>query len=324
MRDRWAMLDRRSLLGGIAAAGVAGGAHAQPALPPIIDGHIHLYDPNRPQGAPYAGPPNSPTHKTGAFPAGFRKLAGPLGIVGAVVVEASPWVEDNLWVLEVSATDSIIVGYVGNLRPEADEFPEFLARYHKNPLFRGIRYGNLWGHDLVAASRDRQFLDRLKLLAQADLSLDAANPTVDLLNAIVRVSDAAPDLRIVIDHLPLLEPAPQTAAGYDAVLAELRQRPNVFCKLSAIIHEAGGAIRTDLETHRPRLDRLYEVFGEDRVIFGSDWPNSDGAAPIEKVVGIAKAYFASKTRQAQEKYFWRNALRAYKWVRRAPDQPGQA
>ena len=97
------------------------------------------------------------------------------------------------------------------------------------------------------------------------------------------------------------------------MLNDLHHRTNVFVKLSGLIHRVSGKIVKDLEVHRPGLDRLIEVFGDDRILFGSDWPNSDRAAPLHEVVGIAKEYFADKPRELQEKYFWKNALAAYKW-----------
>lgn len=56
-------------------------------------------------------------------------------------------------------------------------------------------------------------------------------------------------------------------------------------------------------------------------MFGSDWPNSDGVAPIDQVFRIAKAYFATQPRAAQEKYVWKNSVAAYKWIKRDPAQP---
>lgn len=314
-------VNRRGVLATAAAAAAVGGPSSAQAAIPIIDTHIHLFDPNRPQGVPYAGPAESPANKAGALPAGYARLARPLGIVGAIEVEASPWVEDNLWVLEQAAGNEIIVGKVGNLNPLAADFGELLGRFHKNPLFRGIRYGNIWGYDLVTQSRSKVFLDAMKRVADADLVLDTANQNVDMLQAAVRVSDAVPNLRIVIDHLPAFEPDRAAMAGYEAVLRELRARPQIFTKLSEVIHPVDGKIRTDLPAHKARLDHLYETFGEDRVLFGSDWPQSDSVAPVDKVVAIVKAYFATKSRAAQEKYFWRNSARAYKWVRRSPSQP---
>ena len=321
-------MTRRGFLNGIAAAAATTAApwRAAPPQPsiPIIDAHIHLFDPTRPQGAPYSGPPGVPT--TPALPDRYRKLAMPLGIVGAVKVEASPWIEDNLWVLEVAQRDPIVVGVIGNLEPEKPEFPEYLERYRKNPLFRGIRCGNLWGRNLAAQVSSPAFIRGLELLAQADLVMDTANPNVPLLDAIVRLTDKVGRLRVVIDHLPSLEP-PEAAAersAYDKLLRELAQRPQIYVKLSAIIHRVNNRVATDLKTHRPRLDALMDTFGEDRVIFGSDWPNSDGVAPIEAIVGIAKEYFATKPVAVAEKYFWRNSAAAYKWIKRHPSQPGVA
>src|SRR5882672_7782621 len=90
---------RRTFLAA-AAALAAEQANAQSARIPIIDTHIHLYDPSRPQGVPYPNK-NNPVVYIPTLPDRYRKVAAPLGVVGAIEVEASPWIEDNLWVLEV-------------------------------------------------------------------------------------------------------------------------------------------------------------------------------------------------------------------------------
>lgn len=324
MRTRRTFLTEVAAIGGIVAASprvVRSQSSDRPSSIPIIDTHIHLFDPTRPQGAPYSGPPGVPVEPS--LPPRYRKLAAPLGIVGAIKIEASPWVEDNLWVLEVAERDTIIVGVVGNLEPDKPDFGEMLARYHKNPLFRGIRYGNLWGRDITKQADNAAFIDGLRLLVQADLVLDTANPRVNLLQAIVRITDKVPDLRVVLDHLPGLDPTPETQQAYDDALKELRQRPRVFVKLSAVIHRVNGQIATDLAPYRDRLNSLVNTFGEDRIVFGSDWPNSDGVAPIDKVVGVVREFFQTQPQRVAEKYFWKNSLAAYKWIKRDPSQPAQ-
>ena len=316
------MMQRREFIAGAAATLISDDAKAASSINdiPIIDTHIHLFDARRPQGAPYVG---SVDYKGGvALPATFRELAEPLNIVGAVAVEASPWIEDNLWVLEQEATDTFMVGMIGNLEPEKPEFSEYLDRYRKNPLFLGIRCGNSWGRDITKQVEIPAFIDGLKRLAGAGMVMDSANPKVNLLRAIIKLNDKVPDLRIVIDHLPSLDPTPDIQREYDAVLREIQDRPNIFAKLSEIDHR--GQIAAGIAAHKARLDMLMGVFGEDRVMFGSDWPNSWGVASPADIVAIARAYFSTRSHAAAEKFFWKNSLAAYKWIKRAANQPSFA
>jgi predicted TIM-barrel fold metal-dependent hydrolase len=313
-------IDRRGFLGCAALALGTKHAEAQASPIPIIDCHIHLFDQTRPQGAPYSG---GGSNKEPALPLRYRKLAEPLGIVGAIEVEASPWIEDNLWVLEVEEKDPFMTGTIGNLQPEKPEFKEYLDRYHKNRLFLGIRYGNLWGYDLGTQVANPVFVEGLKLMRQAGLTMDTANPTPGLIEAVIRVSDKVPDLRIVVDHLPGM------MAGLDAAvrpavernLAELAKRPAVYIKVSQMMRMAEGKAVTDAAVYKPVLDQIFDTFGEDKLIFGSDWPNASAVDNLPAIVQIVRQYFTAKGRVAAEKYFWKNSVAAYKWIRRGPRQP---
>ena len=313
--------SRRAFISGMAALAVQD-LIAQPAPIPIIDAHIHLFDTTRPQGVPYPDKNNATLYQP-ALPERYRKIAQPLGVVGAIEIEASPWIEDNLWVLDIAAKDTIIVGTVGNLEPGKPEFREYLDRYQRNPLFRGIRYGNLWDRDIGAELSKPEFIAGLKLLADAGLVLDTANPRPDLIASMIRIADQVPKLRIVIDHLPQLDPPAESAAlrQYEATLRELAQRPQVYVKISEVLRRVNGRIPTDLNFYRARLDQLWDTFGEDHLIFGSDWPNADNWAPFETGLGIVREYFTGKGRTAAEKYFWKNSVAAYRWIRRDPSQP---
>jgi predicted TIM-barrel fold metal-dependent hydrolase len=303
-------------------------AAAQTPPIPVIDTHIHLFDISRPQGVPWP-PKDAPIYKT-ALPDRYRKLAVPHGIVGAIEVEASPWLEDNQWVLDVAAKDKIIVGTVGDVEPGTPDFRKNIERFHKNPLFRGIRYGNLWDRDggrhdeLSVAIKRPQFAADLKFLASNGLGLDSANPTTSLIHALLVTKDAVPGLRIVIDHLPkLVIPTDASAKkSYLGDLHELAKRPDVFVKISAVLRRVDNKVPEDLGFYKGQLDELWSIFGDDRVIFGSDWPNSDLWAGYDSVFKIVHDYVATKPRAVQEKYFWRNSKPAYGWVKRDASQPG--
>ncbi|MDB5705020.1 MAG: putative metal-dependent hydrolase of the TIM-barrel fold protein [Sphingomonas bacterium] len=318
--------DRRTILtAGLGALGTAvlpAIAQAKTPAIPIIDTHIHLFDGTRPQGAPYLGSKAYAAKTNISLPAGYRPLARPTGIVGAVAVEASAWIEDNLWLLEVAQADPMIVGVVGRLDPTKAEFAEYLGRYHKNPLYRGIRYSRFYTADGGKIALNPAAVDGLKLLAEADLVLDTANPSMNLMQASVLLADAVPNLRIIADHLAGFDPKPEEQAAYDATIKELAARPNIMVKLSQVYHpKPDGIVSTDYEPIRARLDYLLAAFGEDRVMFGSDYPNSYGITTIPQAVALMQRFYATKSHAAAEKYFWRNSARIYKWIKRAADQP---
>jgi predicted TIM-barrel fold metal-dependent hydrolase len=304
-------VNRRRFLG--AAAGAVLPLAAAEDIP-IIDTHIHLFDTRRPGGVPWP-PKNDTALYMPALPDRYRKIALPLGIRGAIEVEASPLIEDTQWVLDIAAHEPLLVGTVGHLEPGEPDFAKQLERFHRNPLFRGIRYGNLWGRDLGIEMKKPGFISGLKLLAGAGLVLDSANPTPQLIATMLRVTDLVPNLRVVMDHLPRLENPPE----HD--LRELGSRPEVFAKISGVVRKVNGSVPEDLAVYRPTLDLLYGIFGPDRVLYGSDWPNSDHWAPYEVELKIVRAYFGGKGRSIAEKYFWKNSVAAYRWIKREPNQP---
>ncbi len=304
-----------------AGAALSSGLDAAASIP-IIDTHIHIFDTARPQGVPWPEPKQKELYQP-ALPDRYRKIAVPLGVKGAIVVEASPWFDDNQWVLDIAEKTPLIVGLVGDLVPGEAAFAGHLERFHRNPLYRGIRFGNIWNRSLAAQIERPEFVADLKLLSKADLSLDTANPDPELIGAVVKVTDRVPDLRVVIDHLPRLEmsensPVSKTVRGH---LRELGQRHQVFVKLSGVFRRVGTEVPRDLSRYRATLDELFGIFGEDRVLYGSDWPNSDQWRPYGDGLRLVQEYFAGKSPQAAQKYFWRNSAAAYKWKKRDASQP---
>jgi predicted TIM-barrel fold metal-dependent hydrolase len=298
-------MTRRTLLATPAAS-----LAAAPIGVPVLDTHIHLFDPTRPQGIPWPPKVNKLIYKP-TLPSHFAAVAKPHGVTGAIMVECSPWFDDNQWVLDVIANDKLMVGMVGMLDPDQPEFRSHLDRFARNPLFLGIRYGYLWNRDLSASLKKPDFVTGLKALAAAGKSLDSANPTARLLDDLLRLTDLVPDLRIIIDHLPKIENPDE------AQIRQFAARKQVYVKLSAVLKNVNGRISRDVAQYRGILDLLRGVFGDDRVLYGSDWPNSEPLGPYDHVFGIVRDYFAAKPRAVQEKYFYSNSIAAYRWKNRA-------
>ena len=319
-------LNRREFVSSLAAlpfAAKAAVAAQDPPSFPIIDTHIHLFDKTRPEGAPYPRDMprgGEPPQGMIALPNRYQAITAPFGVVGAIVVEASPRLDDNQWILDVAADESVIVGLVGRLDPADQAFGTHLDRLHQNPLFLGIRQGRLHlGLD------NPDYIANLKLLADADCSLDVDTPRQGMTatEVLVNLLDKVPSLRLVMDHLPDVRfPDREAKDTYMTHLRELGSRPQVYIKLSEVVHRFDGSVSADVNAYRGWLDELWSIFGEDRVMFGSDWPQSESLEfnSYPNVFGVAREYVSGKGPAAMEKVFWKNSLKPYRWVQRLPSQ----
>ncbi len=278
---------------------------------PAIDTHTHFYDPTRPQGVPWPRPAETLLYQP-HFPVQFRALTAPLNIVGTVVIEASPWVEDNQWILDLAKENSDIVGFIGNLKLGVPEFAAQLKRFSANPLFRGLRLGE----KLVAEGLGQSAFERdLQQLGERQFTLDLLGGAT-MLPHIARITKLAPKLRIVIDHLPFAN-WDNNPVAMKVALKEIARLPQIYAKVSNVVRRVDGRIIEDLSVYRPRLDILWESFGADRLVFGSNWPVSNLVAPYDNLHKIVADYFGEKGQTTAEKFFWRNSRRAYSWLPRS-------
>ncbi|MDB5386038.1 MAG: hypothetical protein JWM11_1684 [Planctomycetaceae bacterium] len=276
----------------------------------IIDTHTHFYDPSRKEGVPWPGKDDKTLFRP-VLPAEYKKLTEPFGVTGTVIVEASPWVEDNQWLLELAKDDPFIVGIVGNLAPGTSDFEKHVDRFAKHSKFRGIRIN----HAAVKSGLDdKKFLADIGKLADHNLELDI-NGGPDMLPDIAQLAQAVGTLRIVINHVANVRidgKAPPDA--WVRGMADCAKSPQVFCKVSALV-EGGrrdeGLSPSDLAFYTPVLDTVWKLFGEDRLVYGSNWPVSVRYAPYGQIQKIVQEYFLTKGQAASEKFFWKNALKAY-------------
>jgi predicted TIM-barrel fold metal-dependent hydrolase len=296
-------------IGGLLAATVS--ADDKPKLE-IIDTHTHFYDPTRPEGVPWPGKDDKTLFRR-VLPDEYKKLAGPLGVVGTVVVEASPWVEDNQWLLDLAAKEDFLVGIVGRLDTASDDFEKRLRRFAKDPLYRGLRIG----HAELTTGLKGKLVDRCKLLIDHNLELDV-NGGPDMPADVARLAKDLQKLRIVINHCANLRiDGREVPRNWAEGMKAAASHPNAYCQVSALVENTGQkSAPTKLDYYRPVLDTLWKLFGEDRLLFGSNWPVSDRAAPLATVVGIVRDYFMDKGDKAASKFFLTNSQAAYGWKNR--------
>ncbi|MDA1053248.1 MAG: amidohydrolase family protein [Planctomycetota bacterium] len=279
----------------------------------IIDCHTHFYDPTRPEGIPWPGK-GTPLYRT-VLPKHLRELKQFRRVTGTVIVEASPRVEDNAWLLEIAKDDPFVVGIVGRLEPGTPEFAKYVKHFAANPLFRGIRISGGLLNELLG----KETLADLKLLADHDLALDV-NGGPETPAVIAKLAPRLPTLRIVLNHLGNVritadDPPREWQSGIRAAAAH----SNVFCKISALVEGAardGQKVPDALAFYRPYIDVVWNAMGDDRVIYGSNWPVSERAAVYETLQRIVLEYAFERGADATRKFCSLNAKRAYKWVER--------
>ncbi len=311
-------IPRRTFLGASLSIAAATATHSvlansldQPDDLEIIDCHTHFYDPTRPEGVPWPSPGSS-LYRT-VLPKHLRELKQYRKITGTVIVEASPLVEDNAWLLDLAKEDPFIVGIVGNLMPGKDEFAGHLDRFASNPLFRGIRVSSKTVTDLLNSAS----LDDLQKMIDHDLSLDV-NGGPDTPGIVANLAEKLPALRIVQNHIGNVRiTADPPPADWKAGIEAAAQHANVFCKISALVEGAsrdGQKAPAEMSFYKPYIDVVWNAFGDDRVIYGSNWPVSENAADYETLQRIAMEYAAEHGDEATAKFCSKNAARAYKWI----------
>jgi L-fuconolactonase len=298
-------MTRRELL--IAGAGLSvSAARGDSRMLPIIDTHVHFYDPTRPEGVSW--PPKSDTLLyRKVLPAQYKAVAGPF-VTGVVIVEASAWLEDNQWILDLATHDPLFVGFVGHLNPGADGFGENLARFSKNPLFRGIRVA---GADIAKGLSQQGFMGDLRRLSDAGLSMDALGNS-SMVEPLITIAEKIPFLRLVIDHMPVEPPGWKPES-----MRELARHPQVYSKVSTVLKRVDGKVSEDPAAYKASLDEVWEMFGPERVMYGSNWPVSENLGSYATVFNVVKQYVAGRGTADSDKYFSKNSKACYRWIERA-------
>ena len=278
----------------------------------IIDTHIHLYDTEREQGVPWPKPESGSIYQP-SMPDRYKALAEPEGVTGVIVVEASPWLEDNQWILDLAKDEPIVKGFVGNLNPADENFESNLDRFTENPLFRGIRVSTRGPTSYGSRSLD----DCAKMLMERNLSMDLMVRPEEL-SELARFVRGHPSLRLVVNHTALVlvdgkSPDPVWMEGIN----ELAEYLNVYCKLSGMVERTvEQPAPTDVNYYRPTIDALVEALGNDRLVYSSNWTPCELYGEYTLTLDIVREYFKDTGEEVLEKILWKNSKEAYHWEAR--------
>ena len=295
----------------------ASAAHAQgkPAgSGKIIDTHIHIFQVTRPGGVPWPPPANKTLYKDFST-ADYKAMAAQHGITGAVIVEASPIYDDNVKLLSQIKGDKFYRGLVGNLEVGKPDFVESLNKLSKHPKLVGIR-AFLWAPTLTL---DDVQMAHVKELEKRGLTLDLiSRGTLNPKDKIEKLAAAVPNLRIIIDHLAGAK-GKTPAREWEAAVMKLAAHKNIYIKFSSFFDMYNPAASednpwkapTDLASYKPHFDVLYQAFGPDRLIYGTNYPVVTLGGTVADHNALAEQYLAPLGRATRDKVMFRNAEKFY-------------
>ena len=276
---------------------------------PIVDSHVHLWDPAR---IPLRWGAKAPSINTPHLMPEYDQALGEVAVEAMVFlecdVEAGRHLDEAAMVAEIAAGEPRLKAMVAHAPLEKGEaVAEDLDALSRLPMLRGVRR-LLQDEPDIQAVLNADFIAGLKLLPRYNLHFEICIYHHQLA-AIVDLVRRLPNVTFMLDHIAK---PPIKAGGLEpwrTRMAELAALPNLMCKMSGLITEADHADWQPADL-RPYIDQVVDVFGFDRLVFGSDWPVLTLAGGLPQWVKILDDALAGASDE-DLRYFWVENAQAF-------------
>jgi len=231
------------------------------------------------------------------------------GVEGTVAVQALQDEKENHFLLKLAENHPFILGVVGWIDLKSPNLAARLSTYEAFKKLKGFRHV-LQDEDDSEFILNEAFQRGLNALFDIGYSYDLLVLPHQLKGAIKTVANFERG-NFVLDHLAKPDIKNGQNKKWKENIKALAEFPNVHCKLSGMITEAAWHHWEDKEFY-PYMDIVMEAFGEDRVMFGSDWPVCKLAGSYEQVVGLVEGYFRGHSKATRQKIWHSNAVNFYR------------
>lgn len=246
------------------------------------------------------------------LPDEFADVLRTNGIDGSIAVQARQTDLETEWLLQLANRYEHIRGVVGWIDLQAGNAADQLVEFARHPKAVGVRHVLHDEPDIHFMLRP-QFMAGVRLLSELKLTYDILIFPEHLPNTLRFVSQLSENQTFVVDHVA--KPSIKTGklSPWKEQIRELAAHPNVYCKLSGMVTEANWPNhRTD--DFRPCFDAVFEAFGPDRLMFGSDWPVCLVAEEYHRWLARVTEAISVFTPGEQEKIMGLNALKVYQLI----------
>jgi L-fuconolactonase len=230
------------------------------------------------------------------------------GIDGSIVVQARQTLEETRWLLELANENDFIKGVVGWVDLCAPKVEQQLIEFLKNPKFIGVRH-------VIHDEPDDKFMARNDFLRGISL-LQKYNLTYDILifqkhlPLATTFVEKFPQQKFVLDHIAKPDMINKTNEAWAAEIKKLAGHSNVFCKLSGMVTEAKWE-KWSTSDFKYYLDTVFDAFGFERLMIGSDWPVCTVAGKYNDVMRIVIDYIKIFDENIQRNILGENCRKFY-------------
>lgn len=241
------------------------------------------------------------------LPEHFMPIAKRNGIDGVVAVQVDQSELENHFLLELAATHPLIKGIVGWIDLRDPSLEERLQYFKQYPLIKG------WRHIVQGEPDDfllkKDFQQGVRLLQSYDFTYDVLIYHHQL-PAAVAFLDALPDQKFIIDHCAKPDIRNRSIAEWEKHMRRIASHPHVYCKLSGLFTETHWKNWSAGDFY-PYLDVVFDAFGTERLLFGSDWPVILLSGIYVQWKSLLEKYMEPFKADERENVFGKNAERFY-------------
>ena len=284
---------------------------SQQPQPLVIDSHHHLWDTSK---RTFGWLASLPAINKSFLPEDMRPLLEAAGVDGTVLVQTITDLDETREFLQFAADTDFIAGVVGWADLTMPDIDDVLAGLQSGPNGKylvGIRH-------LVHDEDNPDWLLRedvqhgLDALANAGLVYDILVRPREMPSAITIARDF-PHLKMAIDHIAKPPIASGELEPWASQMREFAALEHVACKLSGMVTEADREHWTP-EDLKPFVSTVVEIFGPDRLMYGSDWPVCLLAASYAEVIDALRTVLTELdvlTPDSEAAIFGNTAIRWY-------------
>ncbi|MFD2828277.1 amidohydrolase family protein [Leeuwenhoekiella polynyae] len=229
-------------------------------------------------------------------------------VTGCIAVQADQTLDENTFLLNLADENDFIKGVIGWVDFQSDSVQQDLDYYAEMPLMKGYRH-------VVQAEADPSFLLRKSFLSGISKLKDTGAVYEILvfshqLPAALEFVKLFPEQQFVIDHIA----KPNIKEGYidswALLMRAIASYENVSCKVSGMITEADYKTWKTIDL-MPYMNIVFEAFGPNRIVYGSDWPVCLVAGSYSQVLNVAKAFAGQLSHEERKLFFYKNAQHIY-------------